>query len=96
VAKAGAWAQEKIEGEDETFIKPWMIDRADDDYPVSIEHSREKLGWNPVHRLRDTLPAMVERLKESPERWLKVNGIDKPPDELTRALRENRVDRENP
>src|SRR5919106_6186450 len=48
MAKAGAWVQEKIEGEDETFIKPWMIDRADDDYPVSIENSREKLGWNPA------------------------------------------------
>jgi nucleoside-diphosphate-sugar epimerase len=87
VAKAGAWAQEKIQGEEDTFIKPWMIDRADDDYPVSIEHSREKLGWNPARRLRDTLPAIVQRMKENPERWLKVNGIDRPPDELTSALR---------
>jgi nucleoside-diphosphate-sugar epimerase len=89
VAKAGAWAQEKIQGEDETFIKPWMIDRADDDYPISIEHSRERLGWNPTRRLSETLPAMVRRMKENPEHWLKINGIDKSPDELRNALRGN-------
>jgi hypothetical protein len=86
LAKAGAWAQEKLQGEEDTFIKPWMIDRADDDYPVSMDHAREKLGWNPARRLRETLPAMVERMKENPERWLKINGIDRPPDELTNAL----------
>jgi nucleoside-diphosphate-sugar epimerase len=86
IAKAGAWIQEKIEGEEETFIQPWMIDRADDDYPVSIEHAREKLGWHPRNRLRDTLPRMIGRLKEDPERWLKVNKLKKPPEELHKAL----------
>jgi nucleoside-diphosphate-sugar epimerase len=51
VAKVGAWIRTKID--DESFIRPWMIDHADDDYPVSIEHAREQLGWNPRHRLRD-------------------------------------------
>jgi nucleoside-diphosphate-sugar epimerase len=91
VAKAGAWAQEKIQGEDDTFIKPWMIDRADDDYPVSIEHAREELGWEPRQRLRETLPAMVERLKDNPERWLEINGIDEAPDDLRAALGRNSV-----
>jgi nucleoside-diphosphate-sugar epimerase len=91
VAKAGAWAQEKIVGDEDSFIKPWMIDRADDDYPVSVRHSREKLGWNPARRLRSTLPAMVDRMKADPERWLQINGIDKPPDELRNALSGNRV-----
>ena len=76
VAKAGAWVKEKIQGEDETFIRPWMIDLADDDYPVSIERARTKLGWEPQRRLRDTLPAMVERMKHDPERWRKVNGLE--------------------
>jgi hypothetical protein len=61
--------------DDDSFIRPWMIDRADDDYPVSIEHARENLGWNPRHRLRDTLPAIVERMKRDPEAWRKLNGL---------------------
>jgi nucleoside-diphosphate-sugar epimerase len=90
VAKAGAsvtnWAQQKIQGEDEMFIKPWMIDRADDDYPVSIDYAHEKLGWVPARRLRETLPAMVERMRLDPERWLKINGIERAPEELKRTL----------
>jgi nucleoside-diphosphate-sugar epimerase len=78
IAKAGAWAQEKIYGEDAAFIKPWMIDFADDNYPVSSERAFELLGWQPKKRLRDTIPAMVRRLKENPERWYKVNGIPAP------------------
>lgn len=75
VAKAGAWVREKVQGEDETFIRPWMIDRADDDYPVSIEHAREVLGWNPKHRLRDTLPGMIARMEQDPKKWREINGL---------------------
>ena len=74
VAKAGAWVKEKID--DDSFIRPWMIDLADDDYPVSIERARTKLGWNPEHRLRDTIPAMIERMKQDPVRWRKINGLE--------------------
>lgn len=52
-----------------------MVDRADDDYPVSIEHAREKLGWNPAHRLRDTLGEMVARMKRDPAGWRKLNDL---------------------
>ncbi len=45
VAKAGAWAQEKLAvGKDETFIRPWMIDLADDQYPVAIDRARRDAG----------------------------------------------------
>jgi nucleoside-diphosphate-sugar epimerase len=73
LAKAGAWVQNKIQ--EETFIRPWMIDFADDDYPISIERAREKLGWEPKHRLRDTLPEIVARMKRDPEGWRALNGI---------------------
>jgi nucleoside-diphosphate-sugar epimerase len=73
MAKAGAWIKSKLD--EDSFIRPWMIDLADDDYPVSIEHAREKLGWNPVHRLRDTLPAIVEGMKRDPAGWRKRNGL---------------------
>ena len=75
MAKVGAWAQEKIAGEDETFIKPWMVDLADAHYPVAIGHARERLGWNPKQRLRDTLPEMIGRLQHDPRKWYELNGL---------------------
>lgn len=77
VAKAGAWAKKKILGEDQ-FIKPWMIDMADDHYPVAIERAKRKLDWTPEHRLRDTLPTMIERLKDHPVDWYETNNLDVP------------------
>jgi nucleoside-diphosphate-sugar epimerase len=73
VAKAGAWVQTQLD--EDTFIRPWMIDHADDDYPVSIDYAREKLGWEPKRRLRDTLPAIVERMKRDPAAWRRLNGL---------------------
>ena len=84
VAKAGAWVQEKLAGEDEVFIKPWMIDLADDHYPIAIDHARRTLGWDPQHRLRTTLPQMVARLKRYPEGWYRINQL-KPPDPLPKT-----------
>ena len=81
VAKAGAWVQDKLATEDEpSFIKPWMIDLADQHYPVAIERARTTLGWYPKHRLRDTLDEMVRRLKRDPVAWYRENGLP-PPDE---------------
>jgi nucleoside-diphosphate-sugar epimerase len=81
MAKAGAWAQEKIAGDEETFIKPWMVDLADAHYPVAIGHARERLGWEPKHSLRQTLPEMIRRMKRDPQRWYEMNGLSWPEDE---------------
>ena len=79
VAKVGAWAREKMAEEGEkTFIKPWMVDLADDHYPVVIDRARERLGWRPRHRLRETLKEMVERLQRDPQKWYAVNGLTPP------------------
>ncbi len=87
VAKAGAWVQEKLAaGDGETFIKPWMIDLADDHYPLDIERARERLGWQATRRLRDTLPEMVSRLKRDPEAWYRTNKL-KAPESLPKARR---------
>ena len=80
MAKVGAWAQEKIGGEEETFIKPWMVDLADAHYPVAIGHARERLRWNPTRRLRDTLPEIIGRLKQDPEKWYEINDLPWPED----------------
>lgn len=76
VAKAGAWAQENILGR-ETFIKPWMVDLADTHYPVEIERARKRLGWDPRHRLRDTLSKMIGSLKQDPQKWYAMNKLTK-------------------
>lgn len=76
LAKAGAYVQSKFSGDDDQpFIKPWMIDLADDHYPVSIERARTRLGWEPEHRLRQTLPAMIEFLKRDPEAFYRTNKL---------------------
>jgi nucleoside-diphosphate-sugar epimerase len=87
VAKAGAWIREKVEGEEETFIKPWMVDLADAHYPVAIGHAREKLGWEPRHRLRETLAEMIRRLKQDPKQWYEKNGLEPPEDQKEKAMR---------
>lgn len=78
-AKAGAWIKDQFSNEEDTpFIKPWMIDLADQNYPVCIQHAREFLEWEPKHQLRNTLPEITERLKSDPERWYQINGLPVP------------------
>lgn len=81
-AKAGAWVKEKLASDDDQqpFIKPWMIDLADQHYAVSTGHARSLLGWSPRHSLRETLPEMVRRLHQDPQRWYEVNGLPAPED----------------
>ncbi|HRX85810.1 MAG TPA: NAD(P)-dependent oxidoreductase [Phycisphaerae bacterium] len=76
VAKAGAWAEEKLDAD--PFIKPWMIDLADDNYPVSIKRAQERLGWAPQHRLRAELPHILAALKRDPRHWFEVNNLPQP------------------
>jgi nucleoside-diphosphate-sugar epimerase len=79
VAKAGAWMQNVLSSsEQEPFIKPWMVDQADAHYPVNPARARTKLGWQPRHRLADTLPAMIDRLKENPQQWYEMNNLPVP------------------
>jgi nucleoside-diphosphate-sugar epimerase len=82
VAKAGAWVREQIAGseDDERFIKPWMIDLADQNYPVDISRARERLQWEPTRLLRHTLPDMIGRLHFNPRRWYEINGLPVPDD----------------
>jgi len=79
VARAGAWVQQKAPGGD-PFIQPWMVDLADAHFPISIDRARERIGWQPRHRLRDTLPEMARRLVRDPKAWYAENGIEPPED----------------
>lgn len=75
LARAGAWVEEDILGE-EPFIRPWMVDIADDHYALDVTRARTLLGWIPQRSLRDTLPRMIEALKADPFGWYKANKLN--------------------
>ncbi len=75
IAKAGAWVEDKLPLPEKPFIKPWMIDRADDNFELDGAKARRLLGWSPQHTLRETLPMMLEGLKVDPEKWYKINKL---------------------
>lgn len=87
VAKAGAWVQDKLDS-DEPFIKPWMIDLADQHYPLSIGKARKRLRWKPKRHLRSTLPRMVGALLSDPAKWYAENHLKLPSgmDEKARSM----------
>ncbi len=78
LAKLGAWVQEKAPAGEDPFIKPWMVDLADDHYELDIGKAEERLGWKPRHRLNQTLHRIVEHLKANPARWYEENDLDMP------------------
>ena len=82
VAKAGAWVLDHVPGQ-EGFIKPWMIDRANDHYALDITRARTLLGWAPKRSLRETLPKMIAALVADPLMWYRENELE-PPRKLER------------
>ncbi|MEQ8559257.1 MAG: vitamin K epoxide reductase family protein [Henriciella sp.] len=87
LASLGAWLESKsepvvpddIDQGQKPFIRPFMVDMADDHYELNIERARRLLDWEPKHRLRDVLPDMVSNLKADPLGWYETNGIVPPP-----------------
>jgi nucleoside-diphosphate-sugar epimerase len=66
---------EKLPGAD-PFIKPWMIDRANDHYALDITRARTLLGWEPKRSLRGTIPKMIAALKADPLGWYRENELE--------------------
>lgn len=60
-----------------SFIKPWMIDLADDHYALDVTRARHLLGWQLRHSLRESLPLMIAALKKDPAGWYRVHGLKK-------------------
>lgn len=86
VAKTGAWLQDKaedvvpdaIDHGEEPFIKPFMIDLADDHFELDVTRARQLLGWEPKHRLRETLPKMIAALKADRGAWYARHKLTSP------------------
>jgi nucleoside-diphosphate-sugar epimerase len=75
LAKAGTWVQQDLLRED-SYIRPWMIDIADDHYAIDISRARHLLDWEPAHSLRGALPQMIEALKADPAGWYQANKLN--------------------
>lgn len=78
IAKLGAWMLGHIPFMPKPFIKPWMIDLADDHYEMDISKAQKMLGWSPKHSLETTLPIMIAELKKDPAAWYKRNRLQLP------------------
>lgn len=81
IAKTGAWLEQvALPKEEEPFIKPWMIDLADDHFELDISLARSLLDWDPQRRLLATLPKMIDALKKDPVTWYRNNDLELPDD----------------
>lgn len=76
VAKLGAFLKGLFAFRHKPFIRPWMIDFADDHYELDISKAKKLLGWEPKHTLEQTLPIMTEDLLKDPAKWYKKNQLN--------------------
>ena len=89
IAKFGAWVQDHFPLMKEGFIKPWMIDLADDHYELDISRAKNTLGWQPKHRLDKVIPRWVEELKRDPVMWYDENKLKAPRGFLQKQIKKN-------
>jgi nucleoside-diphosphate-sugar epimerase len=91
IAAVGAWALGKLEpvipdaidlGE-EPPVRPYMAMMGNDHYALDIRRARQLLGWEPRHRLKDDLPAIIAELKRAPIRWYERHRIKPQPWAIT-------------
>jgi nucleoside-diphosphate-sugar epimerase len=91
LAAVGAWALGKLEpvipdaidlGE-EPAVRPYMAIMGNDHYALDIRRARELLGWEPRHRLKDDLPAIIAELKRKPIAWYQRHRIKPQPWAIT-------------
>ncbi len=86
LAKAGAWMQNKaaelipdsIDKGEEPFIKPYMVEMADQHYEIDVSRARDLLGWQPKRSLHETLATMVDALRADPLTWYREHDLIAP------------------
>lgn len=74
IARAGAAVSDVLSGGD-AFIKPFMVNMADDHYALDTSRAKKILGWSAQHTILHELPGIIERLKRDPDRWYRENGL---------------------
>ncbi|MDE3056309.1 MAG: NAD(P)-dependent oxidoreductase [Verrucomicrobiota bacterium] len=74
-AKLGAVLQCAFSFRHKPFIRPWMIDIADDHYELDIQKARTLLGWEPHRDLSTSLAQMIEKLIKNPKDWYRENHL---------------------
>jgi nucleoside-diphosphate-sugar epimerase/uncharacterized membrane protein len=67
-----------IDRGEKPFIRPFMVDLADDHYELSISRARDLLGWQPKHAIGNVLPEIVANLKSDPVSWYRANKLTLP------------------
>lgn len=78
IAKLGAWVQNHTPFFPKPFIKPWMVDLADDNYEFTMEKARKVLNWSPKRSIRQTLLKLADNMKANPKAWYKRHKIPLP------------------
>ena len=78
IAKIGAWIQDHLPFMKKGFIKPWMIEIADDHYELDISRAKKVLGWQPKYRVDQVIPKWVKELKSDPVEWYDENKLKAP------------------
>ena len=77
-AKFGAWAENALSFGGDTFIKPWMIDLADQHFVIDVSKAKQVIGWSPKNFVGDVIPRMIEELKQDPLKWYEMNSLKAP------------------
>lgn len=75
IAKLGSWVENHTPFVEHPFIKPWMIDVADDHHDLDISKAKSILNWEPKSSLEETLPKMINSLNNDPVAWYHKNGL---------------------
>jgi nucleoside-diphosphate-sugar epimerase len=78
LAKVGATLQERMPLTGESFIKPWMVDLADDHFELDITRVRTAVGWTPQRSLRASLMKITAALLADPWAWYRENELPMP------------------
>lgn len=78
VAKFCAWFDNYCLGNEHSFVKPWMIDFADQNYSLNLTRIENVLGWSAKHSLKTALPNILEDLKTDPIQWYQDNQLNIP------------------
>jgi nucleoside-diphosphate-sugar epimerase len=76
-AKIGAFIKSFLPGR-KSFIQPWMIDLADEDYELDCTRAKKVLGWQTKRSLHDAIPLMCKALLLDPHHWYHEHGIQYP------------------